>query len=257
MIKSLKLNKILWAIAAILSVSASIAGLLISGMYTSVEPVSLIPGTIAQDLMTIPAGLVLLFLVFTTKQEEYKKQIVAIGLLGYLFYGYGLYVIGQVFTPLYLVYMAIFALSFYSLIFGFINIEKEKLNQLFLPEKLRKISVQPIVFYPLWIMMLLTQISSGKNVDFISVFVIDLCFIMPAFIIIAILAKRKNPFSYFVLPALNIMAFVELAPLGVGELIKPKYNLALDPSFLILFSVLSVAFLLLGILDLKNLKSDR
>jgi len=260
--KNLKLNKILWGMASILSVTVSVVGLLRPYMYNSVEPANLIPGTLAQDFMTIPAGLILLFLAFKTEQDEYKKQIIAIGLTAYLFYGYGLYVIGQVFTPLYIVYMAIFTISFYSLVFGLINIEKEKLNKLSLSDRLRKVSVvfsflQPLVFYPLWIMMLLTQINNGKRVDFISVFVIDLCFVMPAFIITAILAKRKNPFSYFILPALNIMAFVELAPLGVGELIKPKYNLTVDPFFLILFSILSLLFLLLGILDLRNLKSGK
>lgn len=258
MIQKIKTNKRLWASLSVMGFVASVVGLLNPRMYEVAEPIALVPGSIAQDIMTIPAVVVLFWLSIRTKENDFKKQIVGLGLVGYLCYAYGLYTIGRLYTPLFLGYMAIFGLSFFTLVYSLTMIDKGKLKGLTIPPRLKNFSVglaylQPIVFYPLWTMMLLSQIRSGKNVDFISVFIVDLCFVMPAFMIAGVLAKKGNPFGYVSLTALFILAFVELAPLGVGELIKPNYGMSIDPYFMVMFSVLSLLFLITGILNLRAL----
>ena len=62
-----------------------------------------------------------------------------------------------------------------------------------LPRALRIVSaagalLQPLIFYPLWIAMLLPLMSARNQFDSLySVFILDLCFIMPAFLLLAVL----------------------------------------------------------------------
>src|SRR5215467_13009041 len=127
MIRNLKWNKILWLITAALSLIAALVGEFDPGIYNKVVSSELLPGAFSQDVMTILASCTLFVLIGLTKEEDAKKQIVILGILGYLFYGYGIYVIERSYTLLYLVYMAIFALSFWSLTYTVANIRREML----------------------------------------------------------------------------------------------------------------------------------
>jgi hypothetical protein len=87
---------------------------------------------------------------------------------------------------LYLVYMASFGLSFWSLVIGVANIRREILPMVTLSNPVRYRSVagsllQPLVFYPLWISALLPLMQTGqKSASIYSVYILELCFIMLA-----------------------------------------------------------------------------
>ncbi|MBT6812960.1 MAG: hypothetical protein HOA53_10010, partial [Anaerolineae bacterium] len=66
MIKNLKTNKTLWLFVAILSLATALIGVFNQGVYSTVLRPDLLPGTISQDLITILAGLALLFLSLKT-----------------------------------------------------------------------------------------------------------------------------------------------------------------------------------------------
>ena len=104
MVKSLKLNKTLWLLVACLALIAAFIGMFNQNIYSKVVSSNLLPGTIAQDAITIIAGLVLLFLSLKTNEADIKKQIIALSLLVYLFYAYGVYVLDQFYNSLYLLY---------------------------------------------------------------------------------------------------------------------------------------------------------
>ena len=107
----------------------------------------------------------LLYLVLTARADRQKHQIVALGLLGYLFYAYAIYVIERAYNGLYLVYMAIFTLATGHWIMPEPTSAGTCPN---LPSRktLRRVSasgasLQPLIFYPLWIGMLLALMQSG------------------------------------------------------------------------------------------------
>ena len=259
MIRNIHRHKILWLLLAILSLAAAGTGVLFPDIYADVFSIELMPGTIAQDMMTIAAALVLIVCLIGMKQDSMVRQIIALGVVGYLFYAYGVYVIDRGVNPLYFLYMAIFGLSFYTLVFGLTSIRPEPLNGLRIPNALRYVSagfclLLPLVFYPLWSARIIPLIQNAdKTADFYSVYILDLCFIMPAFVIIAIKLLRQKELGLVLTPAMFILGCTLLLPVGLAELLKPLYGSAVDPGGMGLFLSLSVLFIILAVLFLAVL----
>lgn len=259
MLQKLSWNKLLWLMAASLSLVVALIGMFDPAIYTKVVSKELIPGMFSQDLMTSIASLTLLFLSILTKEEDTKKQIVILGILGYLFYAYGIVVIERVYTVLYLVYMAIFGLAFWSLVYGVANIRHEVLHKVTLSKPMRYISVagsllQPLVFYPLWISALIPLMQTGQRIEFLySIYILDLCFIMPAFVLLAVMTLKKQGLGLVLTPALFVLGFTLIFSLVLGELVKPFYRLTPDVAGVMMSLLLSLLFLILAGFHLWNL----
>ena len=110
--------------------------------------------------------------------------------MGYLFYGYGIYAIERVYNSLYLNYLAIFGLATWLLVLGAIDVVRRTAGSATLPRPFRRISaagalLQPLIFYPLWIGMLIPVMVNREQIDSLySIFILDLVFIMPAFLLV-------------------------------------------------------------------------
>ena len=141
MIRNLDGNKILWLLVAFLSLFVATIGFFHSAIYDGLVSQTVLPGVLSQDLMTIIVSLVLLFLAFRCTEKNWRKQTIILGILGFLFYAYGIYTIERLYNPLYFIYMAIFGLSFYAIIYGIISLRKEKINNLKLPNSIRIVSI--------------------------------------------------------------------------------------------------------------------
>ena len=152
----------------------------------------------------------------------------------------------------------IFALSFWALLYGGSGLRCA--GGAALPKVLRLVSasgalLQPLIFYPLWIAMLLPLMASGDQIDSLySIFILDLCFIMPAFLILSVLTYRSRDIGLLLLPALYILGFTLIFSLALGELVKPLFNDPVNlPSFAVSL-VLSLFFLVVGFLHLTRLR---
>ncbi len=97
MLKNLKLNKSLWLITAFLSIIVSLTGLINQNIYTKVVSVKILSGVISQDLITFIISAVLILIVFTVSQNNFKGQILALSFLAYIFYAYSIYAIEQIY----------------------------------------------------------------------------------------------------------------------------------------------------------------
>ncbi|MET1153797.1 hypothetical protein [Arthrobacter sp.] len=253
-----KANRLVWGLTGLLTLFVSVVGIGEPDIYTGIVAPAIIPGAYSQDLISAAAAIILLCLSLAWRSNQPKPQVVAIGLLGYLFYAYGIYVIERAYNGLYLVYMAIFTLSFWALIFAGATFRKET-RAVALPRTLRLASaagalLQPLIFYPLWIAMLLPLMRTGEQIDSLySIFILDLCFIMPAFLILSVLTFRSHKVGLIFLPALYILGFTLIFSLAVGEIVKPLFGVALSPSALWPAVLLSMLFLVLGTLHLQRL----
>lgn len=258
MLAHTKANRTLWGITGLLTLFVSVVGIWEPDIYAGIVAPAIIPGAYSQDLISAAAAIILLCLSLTRRSNQPKPQIIALGLLGYLFYAYGIYVIERAYNGLYLVYMAIFTLSFWALIYAGATFTKET-GPVALPRTLRLASaagalLQPLIFYPLWIAMLLPLMRTGEQIDSLySIFILDLCFIMPAFLILSILAFRSHTMGLIFLPALYILGFTLIFSLAIGEIVKPLFNATLSPSALWPAVLLSMLFLVLGTLHLNRL----
>lgn len=260
MVRNLGTNKILWLLTALLSLAAALVGVLSPGIYSKVVSTDIMPGVFGQDLMTIVVSVIFLLLAIRVKKEDSKKQIVILGILGYLFYAYGIYVIERVYNVLYYLYLAIFGLSFWSMVYGIVKIRWEVLQKVQVSGLIRNVSAGfslfvALVFNVLWIVQLLPLIQAGEKIEFLySIYILDLCFIMPAFVIIGIMAVKKIGLGLLLIPAMFILGFTLIFSLAVSELVKPLYDLTIDIGGLVPSLVLSILFLVLAALHLQKLE---
>lgn len=259
MLTHINFHRILWAITGVLTLAAAAIGLGNPRIYDRIVSEELIPGAYSQDLLSAAAALGLLYLALTSHADRQKHQIVALGLLGYLFYAYGIYVIERAYNGLYLAYMAIFTMAFWSLVYAGAQLRRD-LPQPALAKTFRLVSasgaiLQPLIFYPLWIGMLLPLMRTGEQIDSLySIFILDLCFVMPAFLILSVLTYRNHGTGLLLLPAAYVLGFTLIFSLAVGELVKPMFNATLIPAAFGPELALSLLFLVLGILHLSKLQ---
>ena len=262
MIQNLGKNEILWLLTAVLSLIAALIGVFIPGIYDRVVINDIMPGVFGQDLLTIVASVIILLLIARLKDGDYKKQIVILGILGYLFYAYGIYVIERVYNVLYYLYLAIFGLSFWSMAYGVAKIRPEVLQRVQVPGLMRNVSAGfslliAVVFSVLWIIQLLPLIQAGEKIEFLySVYILDLCFIMPAFMILGVMALKKAGLGLLLIPSMFILGFTLIFSLAVSEMVKPLYDLTVTIAGLGPSLVLSILFLILAALHLRKLRLD-
>ncbi|HSO89953.1 MAG TPA: hypothetical protein VLR70_02270 [Arthrobacter sp.] len=249
----------LWTLTGVLTLPAAVTGLLFPEIYRGVVAAELLPGAVSQDLMSAVAGAVLPVLAFAGRRGHPKVQIVALGILGYLFYAYGIYSIERTYNGFYLVYLAVFGLSFWGMVYTAVELRADGPRRARLQRGIRVLSasgalLQPIIFYPLWIAMLLPLMRTGDQIDSLySVFVLDLCFIMPAFLILAVLTFRSRWPGLVFMPALYLLGFTLIFSLALGELFKPLFDVPVSALSLWSSILLSAFFLVLGGLHLWKL----
>ena len=258
-----RLNKSLWVITGVLALIASAAGVFYQAIYAKVISDKMMAGTISQDIQAIAVAVVLLGLTAVTGKRDIKKQTVILGLLGFIFYAYGLYSIERVYNGLYLIYMAIMGLSFYGIVIGVVSLKDVIAGGISIAKKWRYASIGfslfiPTLFYILWIAMLVPLITAGNKPEFLyGVYIIDLVFVMPAFVIVAYQEIRNRSLGLLLAPALFIFSFNILFPLATGELLKPNYGFNADIGSMIFFGILSLIFLALGIGHLRYLETGQ
>jgi hypothetical protein len=115
-----------------------------------------------------------------------------------------------------------------------------------------------LMFNALWISSLLSLIRSGQKPEYLySVYVLDLAFIMPAFVITALLSARNDGLGFLLTPAMYVLGFGLLLPVGLGELLKLIYGSMPDPGGLGLYLGLSILFLILAVLHLRDLSTGQ
>lgn len=255
MVKNLKANKTLWLLIAGLSLIAASIGVLNQNIYIKVLESDLLPGTVAQDVITIMASLLLLFLSARINETDVKKQIVVMSLLAYLFYGYGIYVIERVYNPLYILYMMIVGLSFWSIVFGLVRINQEVVKQVKAPKMIRYLSAgclffTAILFYFLWIAQLLPLMRTGEKIEFFySIFILDMVFVLPAIILSGVFLLRKNSLGLIFSPILFFKAFTLLFSVGLGGLLKPLYGQTANQGETAFYVILSIVYLAFAVLN--------
>jgi hypothetical protein len=246
-----------WLIAGVLSVVTAGWGLLDPGIYVGLIAPATRPGALSQDVITVIAGLTLCGLAGTRIGP--KAELVGLGLLGYLFYGYGIYVIERVYNLLYLNYLALFGIAAWLLVLGAVDVVHSTADRASLPRQFSKISaggalLQPLIFYPLWISMLIPIMVTREQIDSLySIFILDLVFIMPAFLLVAVGQFRGRSWAVVLAPVMFLLGAVLIFSLALGELVKPAFGSPITMAGLLPPTLLTALFVALAVLHLNKL----
>ena len=254
--------RISWILVGIASLVVSIYGVFKPGIYADVVSSEIEPGVFAQDILAVIAALVMVALSLTVERGEVKKEVAILGILGFFFYAYGLYVVEQVYTIVHPVYMAIFGASSFSIAFTIAEITGRESETVSLSGRLRFISlallvITPLIFIPLWFTRLVQLIQTVDRIEYtFSVLILDLCFIMPGFVIVAYKSLKKDLSGILLAPSLFILGFFLLFPLALAELIKPVlYDQQIEMGPLGLYLIFSLAYAATTAVYLRQLKA--
>jgi hypothetical protein len=248
-----------WLIAGVLSVVTAGWGLLDRGIYVGLIAPATRPGGLSQDVITVFAGVTLCGLALVGTRVGPKAELVGLGLLGYLFYGYGIYVIERVYNVLYLNYLAIFGIAAWLLVLGAVDVVHRTADRASLTRQFSKISaggalLPPLIFYPLWISMLIPIMVTREQIDSLySIFILDLVFIMPAFLLVAVGQFRGRSWAVLLAPVMFILGAVLIFSLVLGELVKPAFGSPITMAALLPPTLLTALFVALAVLHLKKL----
>jgi hypothetical protein len=259
MAHNLKLARIFWTVTTALTFLAALAGVLFKEIYVNLFPTDFLPGAFPQDVLTIFVCIFLFVLIAITREKDVRKQVIILGLLGSFFYLYGIFTMERVYNWFYLLYMAVFAASFWSVVYSLSGFRAAAFVNLRLSNGVRKTTAIvsifiAVIFIFLWTMALLPLMSSHNRIEFMySIFILDLCFVMPAFIITAVMSLRKMPLGILMGPAIMILGFFVIFPLGLNELAKPSAGLAMNFGSMAISFVFAFFMLALAGLQLKSL----
>lgn len=259
MISNLKTNRILWLFTGLLVLVTSVAAVLYPSLYDGILDSSILPGTTAQDIMAVIVSLVVIGLSLRSNESMYKSYLVIIGCLGFFFYAYMIYSIERIYTVFYYAYLAIVGCSFYGIVYTIASIDPKVHSSILLPRGVKRFSsgynlFSAIVFTAIWVSQLIPIIKTATKPEFLySIYIIDLCFILPALVISGVLALRGVGFGVSMLLPSGIVGFSILAPLWLSELMKPVFY-GLKTSFpeMSLFLVVSTIFLASAVLDYRG-----
>ena len=205
------------------------------------------------------AGVTLCGLALLGARVGPKAELVGLGLLGYLFYGYGIYVIERVYNVLYLNYLAIFGIAAWLVVLGAVDVVHYTADRASLTRQFSKISaggalLPPLIFYPLWISMLIPIMVTREQIDSLySIFILDLVFIMPAFLLVAVGQFRGRSWAVLLAPVMFILGAVLIFSLALGELVKPAFGSPITMAGLLPPTLLTALFVALAVLHLKKL----
>ncbi len=248
-----------WIAAGLLAMVAAGWGLADPTLYDRLIDPATVPGAFGQDAISAAAGLALVALALAGRRQGLRMQLVGLGLLGYLVYAYGIFVIERVYNPLYLVYLAVFALASWAVIIGVARIVPAG-RTLTVPGTVRWTSavvslLQPVVFYPLWIMQLVPLMRNRDQIDSLySIFILDLCFVMPAFLLVAVGLWRRRGWAAVTAPVVLLVGAVVMLTLALSELVKPMLATSVTVSSLLPPALLTALFAAVSVLHLQRLR---
>lgn len=263
MVTNLKAAKVLWSLTEVLTLIVSIGGLLIKGIYENLFQADYLPGAVAQDLITLVLSLCLLVLIYFTKQEDIKKQVIILGVIGSQWYLYGIFTIERVYNLFYLFYLAIFALAFWSLLYSLSGFRSERFRNLQIRNGILKTTaissiIIAILFNILWILSLLPLMQEHNRIEYLySIYILDLGFIMPAFVVTAIMSLRNMPFGILMAPAIMIVGFFVIFPLGLNEIAKPAFGMIINYGSMLFSFLFSIYMLALAYLQLRSIRLEK
>ncbi len=258
MTPNLKLARIFWTITTALAFLAALVGVIFKdSIYVGLFTKDFLPGAFPQDILTILVCLFLFFLIATTRPNDIKKQVIILGLLGSFFYLYGIFTMERVYNWLYLLYAAIFASSFWTIIYTLSGFRSASFSGLRLNNAmLRTTAISSIViavlFIFLWTISLIPLMREHNRIEYLySIYILDLCFVMPAFFMTAVMALRRMPLGVLLGPAIMILGFFVIFPLGLNELAKPAAGMAINYGSMAISFIFSAFMLIVAAMQLR------
>jgi len=251
---------------AMLVLIASIAGLALKSTYAR-ETTSYAIQAVGQDIANLVSVAVLVMAVYFVSKGSVRALLVWMGALLTLLYAYVIYAFAAHFNSLFLVYVAILGLSFYTFFSSTLGLLPERLQPHFVAvTKARVVSVYlllvVVLFALLWLSQDIPAMVAGKAPQSVTesglltnpVHVLDLGLYLPAMIITALLLWRRKFLGYFF--AIPLLIFSILTGIGILaiDLVTGMRGMPTSPGVDLFIAAIIVVSLVLGVLYVREVK---
>jgi hypothetical protein len=217
---------------ALIAAVCSASGLVNPDQYRAVVSLAVMPGALGQDAMAL--ALSILLLVTTIVGRPFDR--LALPALAFLAYGYGIYAIERTVTHWYLAYLAALACAAWALLLGAVrsvrvSTESEPVRG---PRRVLVAALcglTAIAFSTAWVAALAPFVrSSTQPTELWSVYLIDLCFVMPACATAAWWIWRRDARGGALGTLMTGLGAVMMASLSLAEVCGPLVGLAAEPA---------------------------
>lgn len=209
---------------AVLTLLASVAGLFTNIYARETTPYAL--QAQGQDIANLVSVAVLLIAIYFVGRGSFKAVLVWMGATLTLLYAYVIYAFAAHFNSLFLVYVAILGLCFYTFFGNVLGLQQESLQAHFVAlTKTRAVSIYllivAVIFALLWLSQDVPAVIAGKVPQSVMelglltnpVHVLDLGFYLPAMIITGVFLWRRMFLGYFF--AIPLLVFNILTGIGI------------------------------------------
>lgn len=254
---------------AALAVTGSVIGIVLDDRIYGEETADWAAQSVGQDIANLIAFPALVVLALFALKGSLRAYLAWAGVLAYSTYTYAIFVFDVHFGPLFLVWVAVFGLSLYTLIGSLANIDPARVRSSFTDRTpLRSTSLLLIgigaAFALLWLSEIVPASFQGTTPEALRttglttnpVHVLDLAVLLPAAISAGVLLRRRRAWGYVLAPVV-LVAMVFLA-IGIVTLMLVQAGRDLETTLGVgvAIAILAVAELVVVVRFLGGVKPD-
>lgn len=250
MIRSSELR--LSLLIVLLAVPVHLVGLLAPQIYR--DPAVLLPQNLGTDVVTLVVGIPLLGIAAgALRVGSLRARLLWLGALGYLVYAYGMYALAVRWNPLFLAYLTLFSLSFFSLVIGLLGTDAAAIRD----GVKGRAPVRAVATYLITIAVLVSALWLAEEVGALLrgavpasvvqfetptniVHVFDLALVLPAMVIAAVLLLRDRPWGYVLAGLLLVKASTIGLWVAVMIWFSARAGIGTPPAYTVLFVALTI-----------------
>lgn len=251
---------VLWltTLVVALSLTASIGGLLINGLYNDSDTIK--RAWFANDIVTLIIAPMLILSLSLQRRGDDRGLLIWLGLMLYMFYNYAFYLFGASFNEFFLIYVALYSLSLYSIIIGLLAINVHAIHENSRDHKSKRaisifLFLLAIPISVVEIKQCITFIFSGEAPQVPTlIFALDLSTVIPTTILASVLLWKNRPWGNILGMMMLIKSFAYGLVLVTGTVLITVSGNAPYDKLLPFYIFLVVGGLLFGIIHFRDLR---
>lgn len=210
---------------AFMALIATLAGLFSKGLYQH-DTISGAAQMMGQDLITLVICIPLLMgTLYLIRKDSLKGRLIWMGTIFYFLYSYASMAFLTSYNQLFLVYVAIFSVSLYTLFGELLSLDIETVKKSFSPGTVNKIAAVFLVIIGLmlagmWLKMIIGSLLTGiapstlETYTTLVIQALDLGVVVPAAVITGVLLFKGKGWGYL----LAAMLLIKVSLLGTAIL---------------------------------------
>ncbi len=260
---------VLSTVILILTIVASAGGVFANALYR--DNLLVTSGWYGNDLVTLlVAAPILAAALVLARRGSQRARLVWLGMLAYTLYNYAFYLFGAAFNSLFLVYVALFALSIFALVFGLAGFDAKGISERFRASTpVRWISgymlVLALFLGGFHIALSLSYVFTGQVPQMIVavghptnlIAALDLTMVVSVNVLGAIWLWKRQPWGYVLAAIANVKGAVYMLALTASVVSAFQAGATDELTQIALWGLIGVASLIASVFLLGNLESTR